>query len=253
MITHYEGQLPIFEHYGVARQLDDAFRRKVSLKSGGHLVIDETEAMIAIDVNTGRHRGRGSQEETILDVNLEAVDEVARQLRLRNIGGLVVVDLIDMKPRKHQAAVFKAMKAALKRDRARTNVLPISELGLMEMTRQRQEESILSQTYIDCPYCKGHGVIKSPLSLSVDIQRQIAAVMRKNRKDGNPCDLQVLIAPLVLDRLRSTDEAMLVQLQGNYPGKLTFRSEPYRHPESFQILETNTGKVVYSMGDVKSN
>jgi ribonuclease G len=253
MITHYEGQLPIFEHYGVARQLDDAFRRKVSLKSGGHLVIDETEAMIAIDVNTGRHRGRGSQEETILDVNLEAVDEVARQLRLRNIGGLVVVDLIDMKPRKHQAAVFKAMKAALKRDRARTNVLPISELGLMEMTRQRQEESILSQTYSDCPYCKGHGVIKSPLSLSVDIQRQIAAVMRKNRKDGNPCDLQVLIAPLVLERLRSTDEAMLVQLQGNYPGKLTFRSEPYRHPESFQILETNTGKVVYSMGDVKSN
>ncbi len=253
VIAHYDGQLPIFEHYGVARQLDEAFRRKVTLKSGGYLVIDETEAMIAIDVNTGRHRGKGSQEDAILEVNLEAVDEVARQLRLRNIGGLVVVDLIDMKSRKHQAAVYKAMKAALKRDRARTNVLAISELGLMEMTRQRQEESILSQTYVDCPYCRGHGVIKSPLSLSVDIQRQIAAVMRKNRKENNPCDLQVLIAPLVLERLRSTDEAMLVELQENYPGKLAFRSEPYRHPESFQIMETATGKVLYSVGDPKGN
>ena len=253
VIMHYDGQLPIFEHYGVARQLDEAFRRKVNLKSGGYLVIDETEAMIAIDVNTGRHRGKGSQEDAILEVNLEAVVEVARQLRLRNIGGLVVVDLIDMKARKHQTAVYRTMKAALKRDRARTNVLTISELGLMEMTRQRQEESILAQTYIDCPYCKGHGVVKSPLSLSVDIQRQIAAVMRKRCKENTPCDLQILIAPLVLDRLRSTDEAMLVQLQNSYPGNLTFRSEPYRHPEAFQIMETNTGKVLYSIGDPKEN
>ena len=253
IISYYDGQLPIFEHFGVARQLDEAFRRKVNLNSGGYLVIDETEAMIAIDVNTGRHRGKGSQEDAILEVNLEAVEEIARQLRLRNIGGLVVVDLIDMKSRKHQSTVHKAMKTALKRDRARTNVLAISDLGLMEMTRQRQEESILSQTYVDCPYCKGHGVIKSPLSLSVDIQRQIASVMRKNRKEGNCCDLQVLIAPLVLDRLRTTDEEMLIELQDSYPGKLSFRSEPYRHPESYQILETNSGKVLYSIGEYKAN
>ena len=252
VIAHYDGQLPIFEHYGVARQLDEAFRRKVTLKSGGYLVIDETEAMIAIDVNTAATR-QGVAGGRDPGVNSEAVDESRGRLAPRNIGGLVVVDLIDMKSRRHQAAVYKAMKAALKRDRARTNVLAISELGLMEMTRQRQEESILSQTYVDCPYCKGHGVIKSPLSLSVDIQRQIAAVMRKNRKENNPCDLQVLIAPLVLERLRSTDEAMLVELQENYPGKLAFRSEPYRHPESFQIMETATGKVLYSVGDPKGN
>ncbi len=252
LIQLYEGQLPIFDNRGVEHQLGEAFRRKVNLKCGGYLVIDETEALIAIDVNTGRHKGKGSQEEAILEVNLEAVEEVARQLRLRNIGGLVVLDLVDMKSRKHQAAVYKAMKAAVKRDKARTNVLPISELGLMEMTRQRQEESILSQTFEDCPYCRGHGVIKSALSLSVSIQRQVAGVMRKCRLDGKEIDLQVLVAPTVLDRLRREDEAMLIELQQQYKGHLSFKSEPLRHPESFAILDNN-GKVLYSTGDNKGN
>jgi ribonuclease G len=252
VIHHYEGQLSIFEHYGVERQLEETFRRKVNLKSGGYLVFDETEALIAIDVNTGRHRGKGSQEDAILEVNLEAVDEVARQLRLRNIGGLVVVDLIDMKSRKHQNAVYKAMKQALKRDRARTNVLAISELGLMEMTRQRQEESLLSQMYSDCPHCRGHGLIKSPLALSVDIQRQIAALMRKVRQEGRTVDLQIVVAPNVLDRLRTEDEAFLVELQRRYTGRLTFKSELHRHPESFCIADGQTGKILYSVGEAKT-
>ncbi|HRR34201.1 MAG TPA: Rne/Rng family ribonuclease [Kiritimatiellia bacterium] len=250
VIHHYEGHLSIFEHHGVERQLEEAFRRKVNLKSGGYLVFDETEALIAIDVNTGRHRGKGSQEDAILEVNLEAVEEVARQLRLRNIGGLVVLDLIDMKSRKHQNAVHKAMKQALKRDRSRTNVLPISELGLMEMTRQRQEESLLSQMYSDCPYCRGHGLIKSPLALSVDIQRQIAALMRKVRSEGrNMVELQIVVAPSVLERLRTEDEAFLVELQRRYTGRLTFKSELHRHPESFCIADGQTGKILYSVGD----
>jgi len=250
VIHHYEGQLSIFEHHGVERQLEEAFRRKVNLKSGGYLVFDETEALIAIDVNTGRHRGKGSQEDAILEVNLEAVEEVARQLRLRNIGGLVVLDLIDMKSRKHQNAVHKAMKQALKRDRSRTNVLPISELGLMEMTRQRQEESLLSQMYSDCPYCRGHGLIKSPLALSVDIQRQIAALMRKVRHEGhNMVELQIVVAPSVLERLRTEDEAFLVELQRRYTGRLTFKSELHRHPESFCIADGQSGKILYSGGD----
>ncbi|MDD4101482.1 MAG: ribonuclease E/G, partial [Kiritimatiellae bacterium] len=252
VINHYSGQLAIFDHYGVERQLEETFRRKVNLKSGGYLVFDETEALISIDVNTGRHRGKGSQEDAILEVNLEAVEEVARQLRLRNIGGLVVVDLIDMKSRKHQNSVYKTMKQALKRDRARTNVLPISELGLMEMTRQRQEESLLSQMYSDCPYCRGHGLIKSPLALSVDIQRQIAALMRKVRHEGRAVDLQIVVAPGVLERLRTEDEAFLVELQRRYTGKLTFKSEMYRHPESFSIADGQTGKVLYSVGETKT-
>lgn len=232
--------------------MEEAFRRKVNLKSGGYLVFDETEALIAIDVNTGRHRGKGSQEDAILEVNLEAVEEVARQLRLRNIGGLVIVDLIDMKSRKHQNAVYKTMKQALKRDRARTNVLAISELGLMEMTRQRQEESLLSQMYSDCPYCRGHGLVKSPLALSVDIQRQIAALMRKVRHEGRDVELQIVVAPNVLERLRTEDEAFLVELQRRYTGRLTFKSELHRHPESFCIADGQTGKILYSVGESKT-
>ena len=251
-IRHYDGPQAIFEHHGVERQLEETFRRKVHLKSGGYLIFDETEALIAIDVNTGRHRGKGSQEDAILEVNLEAVEEVARHLRLRNIGGLVVVDLIDMKSRKHQNTVYKAMKQALKRDRSRTNVLAISELGLMEMTRQRQEESLLSQMYSDCPYCRGRGLVKSPLSLSVDIQRQIATLMRKGIKEGRDVSLQVVVAPSVLDRLRKEDEAVLIDLQRRHAGHLTFKSELYRHPESFSIADNETGKVLYSVGESKT-
>ena len=251
VIHHYDGQAAIFDHHGVERQLEEAFRRKVPLKTGGYLVIDETEALIAVDVNTGRHKGKGSQEDAILEVNLDAVEEVARQLRLRNIGGLVVLDLIDMKSRKHQTAVYKAMKNALKRDKARTNVLPISDLGLMEMTRQRQEESLLSQMYTDCPYCRGHGMIRSPLALSVDIQRQISAIMRKLQHEKKSSDVQVLVAPAVLERLRSEDEAMLVELQRDFPGRISFKSEPQRHPESFAIVD-GAGETLYSSGELKS-
>ncbi len=248
LIHRYNGQLPIFDAKGVEAQLEEAFRRKVYLKSGGYLVIDETEALIAVDVNTGRHKGKGSQEDAILEVNLEAIEEVARQLRLRNVGGLVVIDLIDMKSRKHQNAVYKAMKNAVKRDRARTNVLPISELGLMEMTRQRQEESLLSQMYDTCPYCHGHGVIQSALSVSVKIQRQIGSVMRKCKAEGNEVDLLVLVAPSVLDRMRKEDEALMVELQQNYGGHLSFRSEPLRHPETFEI-RSSEGVQLYVKGE----
>ncbi len=242
----YEGDMPVFEHYDIERQIEQAFRRQVPLKSGGCLVIDETEAMIAIDVNTGRHKGKGNQEDAILEVNLEAVDEVARQLRLRNIGGLVVVDLIDMKSRKHQGTVYRAMKTALKRDRARTNVLAISDLGLMEMTRQRVEESLLSSTVVDCPYCHGRGNVRSALGISVEIQRQLAAVMRRYRGRNEIPNLQVGVHPTVLDRLRREDEAFLVDLEARFKGRLVFRSDPARHVEFFTILNAANGDVLYA-------
>jgi ribonuclease G len=246
-IRRYEGELPVFEHYEVEMQIEEAFRRRVNLKSGGHVVFDETEALIAIDVNTGRHKGEGSQEDAILAVNLEAVDEIARQLRLRNIGGLVVIDLIDMKSRKHQNMVFKAMKLALRRDRARTNVLPVSELGIMEMTRQRVEESILSSMHIDCPYCRGRGSIKSQMGMSVDIQRQIAAVIRK-LKNGTQ-ELQVVVHPTVLERLRSEDEEFLLDLESQFRGRLSFKSDPSKHVEYFSINDAATGEILYSTAE----
>ena len=245
-IRRYDGQTGIFEHYGLERQLSEAFARQVPLKSGGYLVIDETEALIAVDVNTGHYKGKGSQEDAILEVNLEAVEEVARQLRLRNIGGLVVLDLIDMKSRKHQNQVYKALKTALKRDRARTNVLQISELGLLEMSRQRQDRSILSQLTSRCPYCQGHGVVKSPLAISVEIQRRLTALLKKAELEKKPFEPKIVIAPQVMQRLRTEDSQILAQLQKDFSTCLTFVSELHRHPESFAVLDAATGQVVYS-------
>lgn len=247
-VRHYEGAENIFERLGVERQLHDAFNRQVKLRSGGYLVIDETEALIAVDVNTGHHKGKTSQEDAILEVNLEAVEEVARQLRLRNIGGLIVLDLIDMKSRKHQKQVYRALKDALKRDRARTNVLEISELGLLEMSRQRHEESILSMLSSTCPCCDGHGVVKSPLAVSIELQRQLTSILRKAEAEKRPIVPKIVIAPAVMQRLRTEDAQILAELQARHNTKLTFVSELHRHPESYSILDAETGRVLYSSG-----
>jgi len=245
-IHRYDGNAGIFEHYGLERQLADAFSRRVPLKSGGYLVIDETEALIAVDVNTGHYKGNGSQEDAIREVNLEAVDEVARQLRLRNIGGLVILDLIDMKSRKHQREVVRKLKDALKRDRARTNVLEISELGLLEMSRQRQDSSILSQLTSTCPYCQGHGLVKSPMAISIEIQRNLIALLKRADANKQPFEPKIVIAPQVMQRLRTEDSAILARLQKDYNTRLTFVSELHRHPEAFSILDAATSQVMYS-------
>ena len=245
-ISRYDGSTGIFEHYGVERQLSDAFARQVALKSGGYLVIDETEALIAVDVNTGHYKGKGSQEDSILAVNLEAVEEVARQLRLRNIGGLVVLDLIDMKSRKHQREVCRALKEALRRDRARTNVQEISALGLLEMSRQRQDRSILSQLSSMCPYCHGHGRVKSPMAISIEIQRRLIGLLKKAEAEKKPFEPKIVIAPQVMQRLRMEDSEILACLQKDFNTRLTFVSELHRHPESFSILDAATSQVLYS-------
>ncbi len=245
-IKLYEGETPIFEHFDVERQLENAFRRKVWLKSGGYIVIDETEALVAIDVNTGRHKGGSSQEEAIVQVNTEAAVEVARQLRLRNVGGLVVIDFIDMKQKRHQNSVYRTLKDNVKNDKARTNVLPISQLGLLEMTRQRTEESVRASTYSDCPYCEGRGKVKSTLSMSVEIQRHIAEVMKRHRGDKEAVQIKITVNPVVMERLRTEDEAELIDLEKKYGGRLTFVSDPNRHMEEFTISHTVTGEELYS-------
>ena len=248
-IQQFEGTTPIFEHFNLERQLEEAFGRKVMLKSGGYIIFDETEALIAVDVNTGRHKGSETQEEVIFEVNTEAVEEVARQLRLRNVGGLIVLDLIDMKQKKHRNAVYKTLKDALRRDKARTNVLPISHLGLIEMTRQRVDEGVLSSMYVDCPYCRGRGSVKSPLGMSVAIQRNIATQMRKLRELGQEGHLQITVHPTVLDRLRKEDEAVLVDLEAKFAGHLAFRADPTRHVEEFEIRNADNGELIYGKRD----
>lgn len=247
-IKLYEGDAPILEYLDVERQIDNAFRRKVWLPGGGYLIFDETEALVAIDINTGRHKGGDSQEESITQVNLESAEEIARQLRLRNVGGLVVIDFIDMKQRKNRNAVYRRLREAMADDTARTNILPISDLGLLEMTRQRQEESIRSGAFTECPYCKGRGVVKSILSTSVDLQRHIMEVVRKHGKDGN-MELSITVHPMLLDRLRREDEQILVDLETKHGAHMTFIAQPQLHTSEFIIADPHTKETYYNNVD----
>lgn len=238
-IHFYDGASPIFETFGVQKQIDDAFHRQVWLKCGGYIVIDETEALVAIDVNTGRNKGGRDVEKTILQTNLEAADEIARQLRLRNVGGLIIGDFIDMKSRKDQQMVYNLMRERLKRDKAKTHVLQISALGLMEMTRQRAQESLSDSIYENCPYCQGRGLVKTPMTTSVELHRTLNAVMRKYQDTVH--EIRVIVNPEVLKRLKTEDEELLVELERRYAGRLVFRGDPAFHQEKFTITDANSG------------
>ena len=243
-IQHYPCRQPIFEELGVEKQINEAFQRQVLLPCGGYLVIDETEALIAIDINTGRNKGNKDLDKTILETNLESAREIARQLRLRNIGGLVVVDFIDMRHRKDQLAVYKAMKDALKRDKAKTQVMQITPIGLMEMTRQRINESLLDYVNDHCPYCHGRGRIKSVMTMSVEIQRQLKATIQRYRESVG--DMIVVVNSDVLSRFKNEDSKLLVELERQCAGRLIFRSDPSIHREAFAILDpANNNKALY--------
>ena len=248
-VKFYSESQPIFDRFGITRQLESAFSRTVYLKGGGYIVVDETEALVAIDVNTGRHKGGGKDQEfTIVRVNLEAADEICRQLRLRNMGGLIVLDFIDMKSRRDQQTVYQRVKEGLKRDRAKTHILPISQLGLMEMTRQRHSESVRSSVFDDCPYCKGRGKVKSALSMSVEIQRKLAEILKKRQRDETDFQLKIVLNPTVFERLRTEDEKLLIEMEKRYFGKLLFRPDPALHLEQCKIISVSTGEELASMG-----
>jgi ribonuclease G len=241
-ITPFTGNTPIFDHYGIQKQIDNAFFRQVWLPCGGYIVIDQTEALVSIDVNTGRNKGSKDLDKVILETNLEAVEEVARQLRLRNMGGLIVVDLIDMKGRKDQQAVYRAMLERVKRDKAKTQVLPISQFGLMEMTRQRLNESLDTTTMEPCPCCKGNGLVKTPLTMSVELQRRLSSILGRNR--DNERNLLVVVNPEVMGRLRAEDGELLVELERRHGARLTFRSDPTYHREQVLIANAETNEEI---------
>lgn len=235
---------PVFEYYNVEDKIARIFERKVQLPSGGYICIDETEALIAIDINTGHTRGSGSNAELILETNLEAADEIARQLKLRNIGGQVVIDFIDMASPMHNDVVLKRMRKLLKNDKAKTHVLPISSFGLMQMTRQRDQQSLLDRVYDPCPYCKGTGKVKSPLSISVEIQRQIKEVLKRKSYDKN-LSVRVVMNPTVLARLKNDDQCFLRELEDKYGKDLSFRADPMLHIEEFKVIDPTTGESFF--------
>ena len=246
-IKLYNDSQPVFDRFNISRQLENAFSRQVHLRSGGYIVIDETEALVAIDVNTGSHKGNKDQESTILKVNLEAAEEICRQLRLRNIGGLVVLDFIDMKSRRDQQAVYQRVKDGLKRDKAKTHILPISQLGLMEMTRQRHSESVRASVYDDCPYCKGRAKVKSPVTMSVEIQRKLSEILKKRPRDESDFQLRIVVNSTVLERLRGEDEQLFIALEKKFYGKLSFRAETALHVEQYKIVNVVTNEELASV------
>jgi ribonuclease G len=239
-VKFHESPVPVFVRNGIASQIESIFNRKVNLPSGGYICIDETEALIAIDVNSGKNRVGKDQPETILTTNLEAVAEIARQLRLRNIGGLVVLDLIDMRSKEDQMKVYRTLKACLAEDRAKISTYPISQLGLLEMTRQREDQSLESTIYDKCPYCQGRGLVKSATTMSVEIQRRINEILGRKR---NIQHLIVTVHPKTHERLSKEDHTLIQSLASDFNRRLTFRADPMLHMEEFHIIDENGNEL----------
>jgi len=229
----YERSEPIFERYGIESQINKALERKVWLKSGGYITIDQTEALTAIDVNTGRFIGKTNLDDTILRTNLEAAPAVVDQLRLRNIGGLIVIDFIDMESAAHRKAVLEALTKALESDKALTTILGISDLGLVEMTRKRTRESLVRQLCEPCPACEGKGHVKAIATTSYELLRRIR---REATLNGKPASITASVHPAVANFLRTDQPRALEDLAQELGVALELREDPALAPQKFELV-----------------
>jgi ribonuclease G len=228
----YEKDEPIFDAYEVEIEISRALGRKVWLKSGGYIVIDHTEALTAIDVNTGRYVGKRNPEETILKTNLEAVKEIAYQLRLRNIGGIIIIDFIDMLKEKNRKKVFNVLQEALSGDKARTNILQISELGLVEMSRKRTREDLLRALCEPCSYCEGRSYLKSPTTICYEIFREI----RRSAASSSSSKIMVTVNSSVANLLYDEERQGIDELENRYKKKIIIKADPNLHQEQYDIV-----------------
>ncbi|MBN1796589.1 MAG: Rne/Rng family ribonuclease [Sedimentisphaerales bacterium] len=221
-VVYYDNKVPLFHKYGIEEEIANVQSRTVPLKSGGSIIIEQTEALVAIDVNSGKFRKQKSAEETAFKTNLKAAEEIARQLRLRDLGGLIICDFIDMRSNKHRVQVERVFRAAVKPDRARTRILRISRFGIVEMTRQRMRPSLQSSTYLACPQCGGSGFVKSHESVSIELIRMLnLAASKKNIKV-----IELFVSPEVADYLQNEKRASLAQIEQIREEKVIIHSEP---------------------------
>ena len=235
-VTLFRDPIPVFDRYNVEAQIEQMFASRVPLPSGGEIVIQETEALTSIDVNTSSHKI--SDDETsnfILQANLEAAREVARQVRLRNIGGLIIVDFVDMKQAKHRRILYQYVQEEFGRDKARSHVLPISALGIMQITRQRHKESMLSQLYSRCPYCGGEGVLKSSWNLAMRMQREILS--RVFCSQGKECKFKVILNPYLKNYIITQCFKEFNALEEQFHLRLSFLEDNNLHVENFKIVQ----------------
>lgn len=221
----------VFEKYNIEKEIERTYQKNVYLKSGGYIVIEQTEGLVAIDVNTGKFTGTKNLEETVYKTNVEATWEVARQLRLRDIGGIIIIDFIDMERAEHRRNLFRIFRDAVRRDRAKTNILHISELGLIEMTRQRIRPSIESAIYKNCPYCDGKGMVKSPATMAIQTVRELHKTVDKTQNRI----INVYVHPEVADRLLHQERKAIQQIEKTSHSQISVFSDINSHLEDVNI------------------
>jgi ribonuclease G len=231
-IGHYPGERPIFDLHGVEDEIQKGLERKVHLKSGGYLIIDQTEAMTTIDVNTGAYVGNRNLEETIFKTNLEAAQAIARQLRLRNLGGIIILDFIDMNEEEHKRQVMRALEKALDKDHARTHICEVSSLGLVEMTRKRTRESLEHVLCGTCPTCEGRGTIKTAETVCYEIFREIL----REARQFDAKELLVLASQEVVDLLVDEESGSLAELEGFIEIPIRFQVEALYTQEQYDVV-----------------
>lgn len=231
-ITYYTGPSPLFDLYNVESEIQKALGRKVELKSGGYLIIDQTEAMTTVDINTGAFVGHRNLEETIFNTNLEATQAIARQLRLRNLGGMIIIDFIDMLNEDHKQRVLTSLKAALSHDRVKTNISGFSGLGLVEMTRKRTRESLEHVLCAECPACQGTGIMKTVETVSYEIFRD---VIRLN-KTYDAAEFMLYCAPAVHQSLTGEDSHLIAELEVYIGKRIRLHNEPMYVQNKYDVV-----------------
>jgi ribonuclease G len=227
----YNGEAPLFQTHGIQKEIDRIYEPRASLKSGGHIVIEQTEALVAIDVNTGKFTGTRNLEETAYRTNCEAAREIAKQIRLRDLGGIIIIDFIDMEQAEHRRSVLKILEEALRKDRAKTSFLNLSQLGLVEMTRQRMRKSLESASTVSCPYCHGKGIVKSKETVAADALQKLSQYLKSIRRE----QVEVTASPDVIDVLGREDSRLIRQLESQSSNRISLVGDPHLHVEEVRI------------------
>lgn len=237
----YRDKIPMFERFNVEKEIERSLKRKIWLNSGGYLFFDRTEAMYTIDVNSGRSSGSDADvEEALVRINIEAANEIARQLRLRNIGGLVICDFIDMRYRKNQRRVLDKLKDCMKEDSAKCTILNMSDFGLVEMTRQRSRGSLIQTVFTSCPYCLGSGLVKSHESVSIEIERKLKKVIQYHQQFA----LKLTVHPEMSTYLDVEDKDFFLNIADKLNARLEFDADDNMHLNDFQFFSTTSGELI---------
>ena len=235
-LKFHNDRISLFEKHGIETQIEKIYNRIVQLKSGGYLIFDQTESLVAIDVNSGKFVGKRNLEDTVYRTNIEAAEEIPRQLKLRDLGGIIIIDFIDMEYAEHRRNVFKTLERNLEDDKAKTKILNISSIGLVEMTRQRVRSSIESKSYQKCPYCDGRGIVKAIQTISIELIRKLERLLQ----DAKAREVFVSLHPDVACYILSPERNMVKPLEKRFRKAIRIIEDPNLHIEDIKIDQRNT-------------